>query len=767
MRFVSNLVVACLVFLVPGVAVSVTSPGPSAAEQGYVAQGTCAGCHQKEQHTWSDSDHAWAMRPASSASVLGDFGDRTFNDGAVTARFFKRDGDYWVETEGGNGEPGEFRIAYTFGYLPLQQYLVEFPGGRLQALTIAWDTRTRDEGGQRWFSLYPGQRFAPDDALHWTGRYQNWNAMCADCHSTFLTMNYDAETDTFATTWQEQNVGCQGCHGPGQDHVDWAQQGDGNPENQKSARDIGLKLDLAAMSGHQVVETCAYCHSRRQPLKDGQHAQEPYLDKALPATLRPDLYHPDGQIQGEVYVYGSFLQSKMAAAGVDCLDCHDPHTTKLLVEGNGLCLQCHNPSPPERFPTLNGGEYDSIGHHRHPMDSEGALCVNCHMPDETYMVVDPRRDHSFRIPRPDLTLSTGSPNACNDCHDDKSADWAVAAIDEWFVAPHRPAHFSAALTAFRRAEDDGFIRLAALIRDRSAPAIARATAAEHLGNFGPRAGSALRSGLLADEPLIQAYSANSLASLPEADRMNWLRELLAPDQPLAVRDQAIRALAGIELSAFRGSERAQVEALKADYERRLEAIAALPGSRLNLATYLQRDGRPAEAIAQYQQALVLDLMFTPARVNLATLASEQGQTDVALEVLTEGVEHEGVPAVDRGHLAYLLALVLVEQGENEAALARFELAAKFSGDNPRVAYNHGLLLARMNQAPEAVQVLANALERHPADHGLLHAMTYLKLQQGRLSEALIYARKMSAAFPQDPQAEALVHELKARMGETQ
>lgn len=761
---VPGLVVIFLALVMPGLAVSENSPGPSIEDRGYAAEGTCAGCHQKEQHAWSDSDHAWAMRPASSASVLGDFDDRTFSDGAVTARFFERNGKYWVETEGEDGEVGAFRVAYTFGYLPLQQYLVEFPGGRLQALTIAWDTRSVDEGGQRWFSLYPGERFAPDDALHWTGRYQNWNAMCADCHSTYLTLNYDAEADRFATTWQEQNVGCQGCHGPGQDHVDWAEGKDGRSDDGEYAGDNGLKLDFTTMDGSQVVETCAYCHSRRQGLKDGQHAQEAYLDKALPATLRPDLYHADGQIQGEVYVYGSFIQSKMAAAGVDCLDCHDPHTTELLVEGNGLCLQCHNASPPERFPQLAAGDYDSPGHHRHPVDSAGAQCVNCHMPDKTYMVVDPRRDHSFRIPRPDLTLSTGSPNACNDCHDDKSADWAVAAIEDWFESPQRPPHFASALSAFRRAEADGFLRLAALIRDSKAPAIARATAAEHLGSFGPRAGSALRSGLLADDPLVQAYAANGVAQLPEPDRVSWLRKQLAEDQPAAVRDQALRSLAGIDLSAFPEPERARVRALKTDYEQRLWSLATLPGNRLNLASYLQREGRPAEAMAQYQQALAMDPLFVPARVNLATLASEQGRMGLAVEVLAEGADLKGLPDADRGHLAYLLALALVEGKRPSEALSRFEQAGELNPANPRIAYNHGLVLAQMGKVPEAEQVLGEALERHPADHGLLNAMIYLNLQQGRLSDALAYARKLKAAHPGDQQVDRLIRDLSARVG---
>ncbi|MCD1647342.1 tetratricopeptide repeat protein [Marinobacter adhaerens] len=749
--------------LMPALVWPDTPPGLALEGQGYVPASTCEGCHQKAADAWADSDHAWAMRPATEKWVLGAFDDKIFNDGTVSARFFRRGGSYFVETEGDDGVPEEFRIAYTFGYFPLQQYLVQFPGGRLQAVTIAWDARNREDGGQRWFSLYPGERFAPDDALHWTGRYQNWNAMCADCHSTNLSMNYDSQADTFATTWHEQNVGCQGCHGPGQDHIKWADNQQGSASDKLSAKDMGLKLDFRAMDGEQVVEACAYCHSRRQALKDGHHAQESYLDKALPATLRPVLYHPDGQIQGEVYVYGSFTQSKMAAAGVDCLDCHNPHTTDLRVEGNGLCLQCHNASPSDRFPSLKAGNYATAAHHHHPLDSQGAMCVSCHMAEKTYMVVDPRRDHSFRIPRPDLTLTTGSPNACNDCHDDKTAEWAVAVIDDWFESPRRPQHFARALSAFRQEEDDAFIRLAGLIRNLDAPPIARATAGEHLIGFGAQAGSALRSGLLSNEPLVQAYASNSAAMLPTEVRVDWLQRQLAPDRPRAVRDQAIRALAGVDILEFPEENRARIESLKSDYEKRLHEMATLPGTRLNLAVYLHREGRYSEAIDHYQRALRTDGDFTPARVNLATLASEQDRTDLAIKVLVEGVDRKATPASDRGHMAYLLALVFVELGDLPEALVRFEQAELLSPENPRVAYNHGLVLVRIGRLDSAEQVLLNGLKTHSEDPGLLNAMVFLTMQQGRLSETLNWAKRLREASPNDPQAERLIRDLKTRL----
>ncbi|QSP95803.1 tetratricopeptide repeat protein [Marinobacter salinisoli] len=761
-----KLIQACLLALLglslPFYSASANSPSLSNNSQGYAPVESCGQCHQSQQESWRHSDHAWSMQPANNASVLGDFDDVEFDDGSVQASFFQRGDQYWVNIEGKVG-PDDFPIAYTFGHYPLQQYLVELPGGRLQALTIAWDTRPVAEGGQRWFSLYPGQSFAPDDPLHWTGRYQNWNAMCADCHSTFLTMNYQPDTDTFATTWQEQNVGCQGCHGPGQGHVEWANTVASEPAAPHSANDMGLLVDFSAMKPSEVVETCAYCHSRRQPLKDGQHAQEAYLDKALPSTLRPDLYHPDGQIQGEVYVYGSFIQSKMSAAGVTCLDCHDPHSGKRLVEGNGLCLQCHNDAPSERFPQLTQKNYDTPEHHHHPAGSPGAQCVNCHMPEQTYMVVDPRRDHSFRIPRPDLTLSTGAPNACNDCHQEKDALWALEALESWYPDTKHPDHFAAALSAFRQAEQDAFGRLAGLIRDRSVPAIARATAAEHLAGFGQSAVSPLRSGLLAKEPLVRAYAAGAFAQVTPDGNEAILLKLLDSDQPRAVRDQAWRALAGADLSGLSEAEQQQIMAFQKDFESRLASLAALPGSRFNYATYLHQAGRLVEASKQYQQALALDPTFTPARVNLATMASEQGDLPLAAETLKVGADRPEIPDADRGHLAYLLALVLVEQGNIPVALRRFEQASELNPDNPRISYNHALVLGQQKRWQDAENVLASALKQHPDDYGLLQAAVYILIEQGQLEKALGYARRMQSLYPDDNYANGVVRDLEAQL----
>jgi len=756
---------SCLPFLLftmyPLHAMQTQEPNLASDPAGYAAEASCLGCHTRQAKDWKGSDHDWAMRQADASSVLGNFADARFSEAGVEARFFRRDGQYYVHTEGEDGKAADFRILYTFGHRPLQQYLVALPGGRLQALTIAWDTRPASAGGQRWFSLYPGQRFAPGDPLHWTGRYQNWNAMCSDCHSTNLQKGYDSLKDSFATTWHEQNVGCQACHGPAQDHVDWAQKAKPGTAY-GSVGEIGLKVDFASLGGQGLIEQCAFCHSRRQGLGVGQQPGQPLLDAAIPATLRPDLYHSDGQIQGEVYVYGSFTQSKMYAAGVTCTDCHDPHSTRLKAEGNGLCLQCHSDEPPtQRFPSLQAKNYDSPEHHHHAPKSAGTQCVNCHMPETTYMVVDPRRDHSLRIPRPDLAQAMGSPDACTRCHEGKTPDWAAEAIQRWFGQPQRSAHYGESFHAVRERSGDSLALLAQIIGDLGKPDIVRATAAEQLADMGAPALPSLARALGDDSALVRAYAASGFAELRPVQRVAHLLPLL-DDPQRAVRDEALRALASIPRVALPESRRADFEVQLADYEQRLRANADLPGNRLNLAVFLERSGRQLEAMDEYRQALRMDPYFSPARVNLVTLANNTLYQDEAEQVLRDGLALAQMPAADRGNLAYMLALLLVERRQPEAAAQWMDEAAQALPDNPRIRYNQGLLLLQMQQRDRARAALEAGVAQAPNDADLLYALIYLHGTGGEREAAVAYWRRLQAAAPDDPRLEPLRAQLGIR-----
>ncbi|MDZ7616099.1 MAG: multiheme c-type cytochrome, partial [Patescibacteria group bacterium] len=382
---------------------------------------------------------------------------------------FWRDGDkYFVQTEGPDGRQQVFPVKYTFGIEPLQQYLVALPRGRLQCLPVAWDTEEKT-----WFHLYPDESIPHDDMLHWTRPLQTWNYMCAECHSTNLQKNYDVRTDTYHTSFSEIDVSCESCHGPGSVHV---QLSEARSLFWDRLRGFGLP-NLKSEDSHVEIETCAPCHSRRRVIYPGFKPGDKYLDYYVPEMLDTDLYYADGQILDEDFEYSSFIQSVMYRKGVRCSDCHEPCTTKVKFDDNRLCGQCHLPA-----------QYDTPRHHFHPDSSQpGTRCVECHMADTTYMVVDARRDHGMNTPRPHLTVDLGIPNACTRCHDDGSKgetpEWAVKHVEAWYGKPKGPPHFAHAIAAGRDGRPEGRRMLQEVARRDSESAIVRASALLLLGRY--------------------------------------------------------------------------------------------------------------------------------------------------------------------------------------------------------------------------------------------------------------------------------------------
>ncbi|MHC4451447.1 MAG: cytochrome c3 family protein [Planctomycetota bacterium] len=382
---------------------------------GFAGSESCRECHQKEFDAWRGSHHDLAMQHATAATVLGNFDDAEFEHQGTTYRFVRTGDLFRVRIK-----DQTYPVPYVFGVDPLQQYLLDTGDGRLQALPVAWDVVTK-----RWFAWY-------EEAFELGEPRFTWNHMCADCHSTGYRKNYDPKTRAYEPRYEEVNIGCEACHGPGRAH-------NADPEVKTTP------------------VQCAPCHSRRAQLDDFSHGHK-YLDLHDLSLIVDPLYYPDGQILDEVYVWGSFLQSKMHNAGVTCMDCHDPHTARLKREGNALCTECHQLEPPERLPTLKKRDYETFAHHGHQPGTEGSLCIECHMASRLYMGNDERHDHSFRVPRPDLTVTIGVPNACTGCHLDRPPEWAVeAARGMGDGTALQKAHFG---TVFAADDLDGLIRIA-------------------------------------------------------------------------------------------------------------------------------------------------------------------------------------------------------------------------------------------------------------------------------------------------------------------
>jgi predicted CXXCH cytochrome family protein len=717
-------------------------PGKGAlgAAPAFIGSASCEECHKAAFAKWRGSHHERAMDVASEKTVLGDFGDATFTHRGTTSRFYRRGGKFYVHTEGPGGKMGEFEIAYTFGVKPLQQYLVPFPGGRLQCLTIAWDTERR-----RWFHLYPDQDIPASDWLHWTRNAQNWNGMCAECHSTNLKKGYDPEKETFNTTWSDINVGCEACHGAGSRHVAWARV---PAMARPPLADQGLAVPTSGITSTALVELCAPCHSRRAELGDYDHSGRLLMDHMLPSLLTEGLYFADGQQQDEVYTYASFLQSKMYARGVKCSDCHDSHSLKLRKDGNEVCLQCHVREV-----------FDSSEHHFHKKlvdgkPSEGALCARCHMPKRTYMLVDPRSDHSFRRPRPDLTAEIGTPNACTQsgCHADKPLSYSLNAYRKWYGQARRP-HFGTTFAAARAGRPEAEPELLRLVDNPLQPAIVRATALQLLERFpGAPGAKALRGALLSDEPLLRHVAATGVAVPDPRERASLLAPLLL-DPVKAVRLDALSALASVPRELLKPYQREAFDTALAEYREAMAYSLDFSSSGFNLGNLHTNLGQPAEAEKYYRLALKIDDLFFPAKMNLAVLLSGRGRGAEAEKLLREVV----AAYPDNGDARYSLGLQLVELGKADEAVEHMRRAVALMPRNGRARYNLGLLLDQLGRGGEAEPLLAGALSLEPANPEFLHAMAGFCLKRGRPREALALAERLIAAHPD----ERIGHELKA------
>jgi tetratricopeptide (TPR) repeat protein len=634
---------------------------------------------------------------------------------------------------------GDFEVAYAFGVRPLQQYLVRFPGGRLQTLSIAWDTERK-----RWFSLYPNERIPPGDWLHWTRGAQNWNGMCSECHSTNVKKGYDPDTDTYDTTWSEIDVSCEACHGPGSLHVEWAR----IPAMARpNADDYRLVLSTRGMSAREQVETCAPCHSRRFLLHD--HAHEPgtdVLDHLVPSLLDQNLYFPDGQIQDEVYEYASFLQSKMYRYGVRCTDCHDPHSTRRHREGNGLCLACHR-----------GDVYNTKEHHFHDEIHDGRpnpgwLCQNCHAPQRVYMGVDWRADHSFRVPRPDLSLALGTPNACSvaACHGDKPVKWAADWTAKWY-GQARPRHYGSTLAAARTGKAQARDDLIRLTQDRLVPAMVRATAVSLLERYsGPEAQQAVVRALADEESLVRRSAADRASILAPADRARHVAPLLR-DPVEGVRSQAARLLAETEATGLQERDGAALREALGAYERAMRYQGDFASAGYNLGNLYTGLGRPQDAEREYLRSLRIDPLFVRTRVNYAQLLSATGRHDAAERQLRAALDAEP----DLPEASYNLGLLLAEMGRLDESAAALERAARRMPGFARVHFNLGLVQSQRGDLAGAQRALALALDLRPDDADFLIAMTDIALRRGDRPAAQKAFERWAAAHPDDPRVPAL------------
>jgi tetratricopeptide (TPR) repeat protein len=752
---------------------------PDNVQASYVGRQSCVKCHQTQAKLYEGSHHDQAMDLATADTVLGDFSGVELEHEGITSRMFKDGERFMIRTEGPDGKPHDFQIKYVLGVDPLQNYMVEMDRpadmpaeeiSKTQVLRVSWDTRAK-----KWFYLPAPdvfEKLAPDDELHWCGITQRWNASCAECHSTNVMKNFDEQARQYHTTFSEIDVSCEACHGPGSVHVQLA--------NSRSLfwdrkRGYGLNVTLKGDKNEPQVQTCAECHARRQTLADGYDPGDNYWDHYSTSLLRPLIYQADGQIEDEVFEHGSFLQSKMYHKNIKCTDCHDPHSGKRKHEGNKLCTSCHQHSP---------GKYDSPQHHHHQEGGKGASCVECHMPITNYMEVHGRRDHSLRVPRPDLSLELGTSNACTACHLDQeklreevreakgttNADhlkqylhfvqaarggdetvkkeltrldqWCADATKKWY-GQKRPAGelkpFAYALDAARKSDDRAPGLLADVIKSRQYPAIVRATALEAWGELGGEEMLKSSQKQLDDpHPLVRSSAAMNLALLPPNKKADLLAPLLT-DPVFDVRRAAARALAdstdvlsGPDQNRLQRVLEARVEGLMASNDR---AAAHLAVGDLQLQ---MRNIQGAEAA--YRQAMQVEPQATGARGQLAQLIEAMVQDRQAPESTLEEVAElrkqelallarDAERAPNLAVVQFRYGMALLQQEHVKEGLAALAKTVELEPNMPSFAIQYAIQLFQHEQRAAAVKQLEAVLEKHPE-----HAEARALLEEMQKSE---------------------------------
>jgi len=722
------------------------------------AEPACINCHQSQVEDWQTSHHFHAMEKATPATVLGNFDDQTLEYQDQKTRFYTRDQQLFIAMPNLNGTLTDYPVLYTFGYEPLQQYMFDMGGGHIQLFPFAWDSRSKENGGQRWFVLHPEQK--QHDLFHWSQKGQNWNHMCADCHSTEFKKQFDLNTNRFNSTYSAINVSCKACHGDTTEHLKWAN-GDKKRTDKGFANNINTQTPLfttqkdGSMKSVQPlvksdqVQVCATCHARRSQLNDRSDPHS-FLKDFRGSLLTPELYHVDGQVWDENYVWGSFLQSKMFNAGVTCSNCHNPHSGKLKLPGNQTCTQCHSQV-----------DFDTPEHHGHKLESEGSQCVDCHMPATTYMQVDARRDHSFRVPRPDLTLKTNAPNACNSCHEDKTPQWAVKQIRNWHPnsAHLGKEHFSEAFHVADNGLPNASAMLTKIVQDKSFPDIIRASALSRLASSPDNnAVVAIARSVKDPEPLKRQAAIEAAMPFDINQRWRMLNPLL-DDTHLPIRAEAARALAPMLMEAFPSglnepdSERLNKALNEYKQTQLYQAERGYAHTNLgNLALTLQK---PEEAKAHYLQAISIEPIFAPAYVNLADLYRNQGNEEAAQKTLKQGLAVNNESA----DLHYALAMSLIRTKQKEAALGHLKNAANFAKNNANYSFTYALLLQDLGDMPHAISALEHAFTLAPNNPDISYSLAQWYAGEENYAQALFYARNLARLVPGNQQVQQFIQQL--------
>jgi predicted CXXCH cytochrome family protein len=658
----------------------------AAAGLEYADPAQCIECHREINDKWAGSHHALANAPLTETDRERLEADTDPYLGERQMRWHARPDTMVLEEEGVPDQP----VVGSIGITPLIQYLHLAPDGRIQTHDVAWDVDKEE-----WFSVFEIEDAGmeprvPGEWGHWTGQGMNWDANCAYCHMTEYRKNFDPDTNRYSRTWSHMAITCVQCHPGSEAHLDQIRNG-----NEKYKEDF---------TPRQVMEACATCHARRDQLTPDDFVPGDIFEDHFHLTLADmeGIYHPDGQVIGENYVYGSLMMSKMGHAGVTCMDCHDPHTAEFIlpVENNALCQRCHG-SGLDDAPKI-----DPLAHSHHPADSTGNMCIECHMPSTPFMGRDPRRDHSFSIPDPRLNIELGIPDACSKCHDTQSVEWNLEHAEKWYGEE---------MNADRRAK----ARLMQALWDGEPGSLERLKEAvrKEENRYWKATFITMFQYTPADQEVFEILT-EATDDPEQMVRAAAVRLLgitnLAPERQQALLEDPVR---GVRISAALTAPdmKGFSEEVDAELQAYLRHTADSPMGSLRLASYEETHGNREAAQALARQAVG----FEPKNAEAYRLAAIQlhtsGDTKGALELLEKAIGLTDDPAM----IHFNLGLLQAELQDMDKAIYHLNAAVNSNPQLEDAWYNLIVLYWQIDQMPVARTKLAEALRAIPSSQRLL------------------------------------------------
>ncbi|WP_321996661.1 ammonia-forming cytochrome c nitrite reductase subunit c552 [Draconibacterium orientale] len=696
---------------------------------------SCIECHENFYKLWQPSYHAQAMMPinaefmakhgvpnSESIDVEGHQFHVEFKDS--TMMMYEHDGEKLVAT---------YDVIYAMGGHNVYTFLTPFEKGKLQNIPLAYDAN-REE----WFN-YPmaGMRhfsdeYPEDEALPWKDDLFAFNTGCYSCHISQLSTNFDLETDTYHTTWKEPGINCETCHGPAGEHVRIFKALKEGEEADK----LGL-ISTKVFTQEQNNAACAPCHAKMNPITPSFMPGDKFFDNYNLTTLEDRDFYPDGRSLGENYTMTEWMMNPcIEMSDLHCVTCHTSSGRDRNRDNpNQACLNCHT----NRIK-------DMETHTGHP-EEVGLTCLSCHMPKREFVGRFLRSDHSFRPPMPEATIKFGSPNACNQCHKDKSPEWANQIVKARPNGDYQEETLQWA-QMIKEARDmnwENVEKMYEYIRNPETDEVVANSLIRLLGNFP----SASKTEVLIDalnnkSELVRSSAAYGLGGII-TEEVKYALLKACQDNIRLVRVQAANAILSFPQDQFTSEQRTIIADAEKEYVASMTSRLDSWSNHYNLGLYYQNKGEVSQSLSSYETAARLYPESVLPLINSSVLYSYVGNNEKAEQNLKKVLEFD--PKNEAANLN--LGLLLAEQGRMDEAEKALVTAFEANPEQQGVAAkNLCVILANKGDLSGAVKYAEAAYKASPENPNYGYTLAYYQMQNGQKSEAIIILEKMVKGTPE-------------------